>query len=337
MTLAPPRLAARTCASACTAWTWRIPTAGSRTDSPRGRRLDRSAGRATRARCSTRCPGGARSASASANCSRSASSPRPRSIAGATSIRSARASRSSRCSTSGRAWAAPTASCSIRPRSSADGTTALDWWFPSADGRLLAYGTSEDGTEKSTLRRARRGHAARTCPTRSRGPAPARVAWLPDGSRLLLHALSRARQVPTGEENYHRHVFFHASATPRQDDRWSSARAAARRGLAERAASRPTAAGSSVTRRPAAGRSTEVYLPRPGRATLGPLRRRERGAFGVTLRNDGLYLHTNRRPALPARRRRPARAARATWRDLIPEGDDVLEGVAVVGDHLARP
>ena len=31
------------------------------------------------------------------------------------------------------------------------GTTALDWYYPSEDGRLLAYGLSEDGNEESVL------------------------------------------------------------------------------------------------------------------------------------------------------------------------------------------
>ena len=34
----------------------------------------------------------------------------------------------------------------------ADGTRALDWWFPSDDGALVAYGVSADGSEESTLR-----------------------------------------------------------------------------------------------------------------------------------------------------------------------------------------
>src|SRR5580704_3208511 len=34
---------------------------------------------------------------------------------------------------------------------SADGTVALDWWFPSDDGTYLAYGTSASGSENSTL------------------------------------------------------------------------------------------------------------------------------------------------------------------------------------------
>ncbi len=34
---------------------------------------------------------------------------------------------------------------------SATGTTALDWYYPSEDGTLLAYGLSEDGSEQSVL------------------------------------------------------------------------------------------------------------------------------------------------------------------------------------------
>src|SRR2546427_5936507 len=33
----------------------------------------------------------------------------------------------------------------------ADGTVALDWWFPSDDGKYVAYGTSASGSEISTL------------------------------------------------------------------------------------------------------------------------------------------------------------------------------------------
>ena len=34
---------------------------------------------------------------------------------------------------------------------SSDGTVALDWWFPSDDGKYVAYGTSASGSENSTL------------------------------------------------------------------------------------------------------------------------------------------------------------------------------------------
>ncbi|UCD95442.1 MAG: S9 family peptidase, partial [Candidatus Zixiibacteriota bacterium] len=34
---------------------------------------------------------------------------------------------------------------------SIDGTVALDWWYPSPDGKMIAYGKSSSGTENSTL------------------------------------------------------------------------------------------------------------------------------------------------------------------------------------------
>jgi len=34
----------------------------------------------------------------------------------------------------------------------ADGTIALDWWYPSEEGKYVAYGTSPSGSEISTLR-----------------------------------------------------------------------------------------------------------------------------------------------------------------------------------------
>jgi prolyl oligopeptidase len=93
-------------------------------------------------------------------------------------------------------------------RLSADGTVALDWWYPSEDGALLAYGVSESGDEKSTLRVlkvATGEHLPDVIPhTRY-----CSLAWLPDGSGFYYTRYPAPGQVPEGEENYHRHVFFH--------------------------------------------------------------------------------------------------------------------------------
>ncbi len=127
----------------------------------------------------------------------------------ATSTRSARARRSSRCSTCARAATAPTASCSIRPRWRGDATCALDWYYPSPDGRLLAYGLSEGGSEKSTLRvrdvATRHATSADVIPyTRA-----CSLEWLPDGSGFYYTRYPEPGTVPAGEENYHRRVFVH--------------------------------------------------------------------------------------------------------------------------------
>ncbi len=64
---------------------------------------------------------------------------------------------------------------------SKDGTVALDWWHVSHDGKYVAYGTSESGSEMSTL------HVIETAthkllPDTIARTRAASVAWKPDDS-----------------------------------------------------------------------------------------------------------------------------------------------------------
>jgi prolyl oligopeptidase len=91
-----------------------------------------------------------------------------------------------------------------------DETTAIDWFHPSLDGRLVAYGMSASGDERSTLRiidTSTGGHLADEIPhTRA-----ASVGWLPDGSGFAYTRYS------TGGD-YDRHVFMHRLDQPWADD-----------------------------------------------------------------------------------------------------------------------
>ncbi len=88
---------------------------------------------------------------------------------------------------------------------SSDSATALDWFFPSADGRLVAYGVSEGGTENSTLAVLDIDTGTllgdRIADTRA-----ATVAWLPDASGFYYTSY------PPGDQ-YNRRVMFHAIGT----------------------------------------------------------------------------------------------------------------------------
>ena len=94
----------------------------------------------------------------------------------------------------------------------AQGTTALDWFYPSEDGRLLAYGLSENGSEQSVLH-VLEVTRARRCPIGSR--ARARRIWpgSPTAAGSTTPAIPRSGEVPEGEEHYHRSVFFHRLGT----------------------------------------------------------------------------------------------------------------------------
>ena len=89
-----------------------------------------------------------------------------------------------------------------------DGTAALDWWYPSTDGRLVAYGVSEGGDEQSTLHvlDVTTGHMLPDMIARTRY---AGLAWLPDSSGFYYTRHPAPGSVPAGEEEYHSRVFFH--------------------------------------------------------------------------------------------------------------------------------
>ena len=95
---------------------------------------------------------------------------------------------------------------------SKEGIVALDWWFPSRDGKLLAYGISKDGSELSVLKVRDVGNGEDLPDTIDRTRACS-VAWLPDSKGFYYTRYPAAGSVPKGEETYHRHVFFHTLGT----------------------------------------------------------------------------------------------------------------------------
>jgi prolyl oligopeptidase len=91
-----------------------------------------------------------------------------------------------------------------------DKTAAIDWYHPSPDGRLVAYGMSTGGDERSTLRvlDVETGeHLSDEIPdTRA-----ASVAWWPDNSGFAY------ARYPAGEE-YGRHIRTHTLGDDSADD-----------------------------------------------------------------------------------------------------------------------
>lgn len=102
---------------------------------------------------------------------------------------------------------------------SADGTVALDWWFPSPDGSLIAYGKSASGSEKSTLyiRDVKTGRdLADVIPFTQY----CEVAWNADGTGFYYNRCPDPTTVPPGEENFHMKVYHHRVGTDCQQDRY---------------------------------------------------------------------------------------------------------------------
>jgi prolyl oligopeptidase len=92
------------------------------------------------------------------------------------------------------------------------GIVSLDWYFPSNDGALMAYGLSESGDEQSTLKIINTddlSHIEEVIPRTS----AASVAWLPDNSGFYYTRYPTKGEVPEGEELYHRSIFLHKLGT----------------------------------------------------------------------------------------------------------------------------
>jgi prolyl oligopeptidase len=99
-----------------------------------------------------------------------------------------------------------------------DGTIALDWFQPSDNGKYVAYGTSQSGSEMSTLHiiETKTGTILPDTIERTRA---ASIAWLHDNSGFYYTRYPKKGDVPAGQEMYNRNVFFHDLGTdPETDD-----------------------------------------------------------------------------------------------------------------------
>jgi prolyl oligopeptidase len=100
---------------------------------------------------------------------------------------------------------------------SAEGTTALDWWYASNDGRLLAYGISSSGDEISTLH-VLDVETGKDLPDRIERTRAASVAWTPDSKGFYYTRYPAPGSVPKSEETYHRRVFLHLLGSDPESD-----------------------------------------------------------------------------------------------------------------------
>ena len=215
-----------------------------------------------------------------------------------------------------------------------DGTTALDWYYPSRDGRLLAYGLSENGSEESELRVLDLDRGLHL-PDRISRMRAASLAWAPDGSGFYYTRYPAAEEVPAGEAHYHRSVFHHTlGADPAADQ------------LIYRPAQKEYWPGVGLS---PDGRwlilevartfdQTDLYLR--DLATSGlliPVAENLPASFEAEVAHGHIFLRTNLdAPTYRLYRLDPELPARESWSEIVaPRRDAVLESFRVAGDRLA--
>jgi prolyl oligopeptidase len=213
------------------------------------------------------------------------------------------------------------------------GTTALDWFYPSEDGQLLAYGLSEDGSEQSVLH-VLEVQSGRLLPERIPRTRAASLAWLPDNSGFYYTRYPPPVDVPAGEEHYHRAVYFHRLGTESESDR-----------LVHQPREKEFWPGVSIS---PDGRwlliqvartfdETDLYLQDLVRGTpLIPVAENLPATFDGEIAHGLLFLRTNlEAPTYRLYLVDPERPNRQQWREIVPpRGDAVLEGVTITADRL---
>ncbi|HEX7878917.1 MAG TPA: prolyl oligopeptidase family serine peptidase [Candidatus Eisenbacteria bacterium] len=217
---------------------------------------------------------------------------------------------------------------------SGDGTTALDWWYPSPDGRLLAWGSSKNGDEWSTLRvrDVESGSDRIEAIPRTRA---ASVAWLPDGSGFYYTRYPAVGDVPAGQENYHRRVFRHALDTDLAADSLVFGDGRAPEDWVDIQISKD---GRWLLASVSIGwNRTDLYLSDRTDSTGAwhTLAEGEPARYEGTFGNGDLFLWTNAdAPRGRLFRVDPAQADRANWTPVVPEASDALTTVSVIAGRL---
>jgi len=218
---------------------------------------------------------------------------------------------------------------------SAEGTTVLDWWYPSRDGRLLAHGYSQNGDERSTLQvlDVDRGELLSERIPHTRYSS---VAWLPDNSGFFYTRYPTPGTVPAGEENYNVRFFFHTLGDDADGDPEVHVTDLEREDM-------PWLSISPDGRYLTAGvhkgwERSDLFVRdlRQPKSGFMPVAVGIDAHFSGTVVDDLLYIHTD----LEAPRYRLCRVAasnpeRAGWEEIIPESPDaVLESFALVGGRI---
>jgi len=216
----------------------------------------------------------------------------------------------------------------------ADGTVALDWWYPSDDGKYLAYGLSHSGSEESTLYVIETA-TGKLLPDQIERTRFASIAWKKDNSGFYYTRHPKKGEVPPGEEVYHVKIFYHALGSGPATDPLIFGDKLAAQDMPEVQLADDDDRWLLIT--VAHGwAKTDLYLQdlKAGTAPVEVTSGKEFIYGGEVFRGE-LYILTNEdAPRFRAFVAEAANPARENWKEIIPQSDAVLQNVSVLGGKL---
>ena len=217
------------------------------------------------------------------------------------------------------------------------GTTSIDFYVPSLDGRLVAVSMSEGGSESgsvSVYETASGRKLPDLVPRVNGGTAGGDVAWAAGNTGFFYTRYPRADERPPKDLDFYQQVYFHALGTPTAADTYALGKDFPR--IAETSLT-SSDDGRSVLASVKNGDGGEVaqHLLTEGsgwRSLAGYADKAVRARFAP----DGSLLVLSRKTAPRGQilRLAPGSAELSAAAVLVPQGDAVIDDFCVAGDRL---